>query len=128
MPRRGETTSEFGRASYEKEFGAANVGFSRGMGDPISPSPLHVLSKTNYPFWAIRMQVHLEAYGLWEAIEFDAVPRKKDRQALSIIFGALSEDIVPQLDISKTAKEIWEFLKTRHMGAARVIKARVQAL
>ena len=74
------------------------------------------------------MQVHLEAYGLWEAIKFDAVPRKKYRQALSVIFGALSVDIVTQLDISKTAKETWEFLKTRHMGAARVIKARVQAL
>ena len=74
------------------------------------------------------MQVHLEAYGLWEAIESDAVPRKKDRQALSVIFGALSEDIVAQLDISKTTKEIWGFLKTTHMGAARVIKARVQAL
>ena len=56
------------------------------------------------------------------AIESDAVPRRKDCQALSVIFGALSEDIVAQLDISKTAKEIWEFLKTRHMGAARVIK------
>ena len=72
--------------------------------------------------------MHLEAYGLWKAIESDAVSRKKDRQALSVIFGALSKDIVAQLDISKTAKEIWEFLKTRHMGAARVIKARVQAL
>ena len=40
MPRRGETTSEFGRASFDKEFGAANVSFSRGMGNPISPSPL----------------------------------------------------------------------------------------
>ena len=40
MSRRGEMTSEFGKASFEKEFGAANVGFSRGMGDPISPSPL----------------------------------------------------------------------------------------
>ena len=128
MPRRGVAASEFGRASFEKEFGATNAGFSRGMGDPISPSPLQVLSKTNYPVWAIRMQVHLEAYGLWEAIESDAVPRKKDRQALSVIFGTLSEDIVSQLDISKTAKEIWEFLKIRHMGAARVIKARVQAL
>ena len=72
--------------------------------------------------------MHLEAYGLWEAIESDSMPRKKDRQALSVIFGALSEDIVAQLDISKTAKETWEFLKTRQMGAARVIKARVQAL
>ena len=53
---------------------------------------------------------------------------KKDCQALLEIFGALSEDIVAQVDISKTAKEIWEFLKTRHMGAARVIEARVQDL
>ena len=74
------------------------------------------------------MQVHLEAYDLWEVIESDAMPRKKDRQALSVIFGALSEDITAQQDISKTAKEIWEFLKTRHMRTARVIKARVQAL
>ena len=128
MPRRGETTSEFGSASFDKEFGAANAGFSRGMGDPISPSPLQVLSKTNYPVWAMRMQVYLDAYSLWEAIESDVVPRKKDRQAFSVILGALSEDIMAQLDISKTAKETWEFLKTRHMGAARVIKARVQAL
>ena len=56
------------------------------------------------------------------------MPMIKDHQALLVIFGALSEDIVAQLDISKIAKEIWEFLKTRHMGAARVIKARVQAL
>ena len=74
MPRRGETTSKFGRASFEKELRAVNVGFSRGMGDPISPSPLQVLLKTNYPVWEIRMQVHLEAYGLWEAIESDTVP------------------------------------------------------
>ena len=46
MPRRGEAASEFGRASFEKEFGATNAGFSRGMGDLISPSPLQVLSKT----------------------------------------------------------------------------------
>ena len=98
------------------------------MGNLISPTPLQVLSKTNYPVWAIRMQVHLEAYGVWEAIEFNAVPRKKDRQELLVIFGVLSKDIMAQLHISKTAKETWEFLKTRHMGAARVIKARVQAL
>ena len=33
MPRIGETTSKFGRASFEKEFGATNASFSRGMGD-----------------------------------------------------------------------------------------------
>ena len=46
---------------------------------------------------------------------------------VSNIWGTI-RDIVAQLDISKTAKETWEFLKTRHKGAARVIKARVRAL
>ena len=55
MPRRGEIASEFGSASFDKEFGAANASFSRGLGDPISPSPLQVLSNTKYPVWAMRM-------------------------------------------------------------------------
>ena len=69
---------EFGSASFDKEFGAANASFSMGLGDPISTSPLQVLSKTNYPVWAMHIQAHLEAYGLWEAIESEAVPRTKD--------------------------------------------------
>ena len=56
------------------------------------------------------------------------MPRKKDCQELSIIFGALLEDIVAQLDISKTIEETWEFMKTRHVAGTSVIKARVQAL
>ena len=59
----------------------------------------------------MQMQVHLEVYGLWEAIESDVAPRKKDRQVLSVIFGALLEDIVTQLDISKTAKETWKLME-----------------
>ena len=115
MPRRGEMASKFGRASFDQEFGAGNASFSRGLGDLIFPSPLQVLQKTNYPVWAMQMQVHLEAYGLWDTIEFDAVLRKKDRQALLVIFGALSEDTVEQLYISKTVIETWEFIKTRFL-------------
>ncbi|CAA6656252.1 unnamed protein product [Spirodela intermedia] len=44
-----------------------------------------VLSKANYPLWAMRMQLHFEAHSLWEAIELEIVVRKKDRQALSSI-------------------------------------------
>ena len=105
MPRRGKMASEFDRDSFDKDFGATNVGFNRGLGDPISPSCLVEISQTSYPVWAMWMQVNLAAYGLWEAIEYDTVPRKKDRQALSVIFGALSKDIVAKLDISKTTKE-----------------------
>ena len=90
MTRRGKTTTKFGGASFDKQFGAANVGFSRGMGDPISPTPLQVLSKTNYPVWEMWMQVHLEAYGLWEAIYSNAVPRKKGLpNVVSNIWGTI---------------------------------------
>ena len=66
--RRGEMTPEFGRASFDKEFRAANSTFNRGLDDPICPSPLIVLSKTIYQVWEMQMQVHLEAYSLCEAI------------------------------------------------------------
>ena len=36
MPRRGDMASDFGSASFDKEFGAANASFSRGLGNPIS--------------------------------------------------------------------------------------------
>ena len=72
--------------------------------------------------------MHLEAYGPWEAIQSNIVTRKKDCQSLSIIFGSLLEDIVAQLDISKSSTRTWVFLKTRHVGHARIIKARVHAV
>ena len=106
MLRRGEMSSVFGRASFDKEFGATNASFSRGLGDPISSSFFQVLSKTNYPVSAMWMQVHLEAYDLLEAIESNEVLRKKTRRALIVIFGAQSEDIVAQLDFSTLPKRL----------------------
>ena len=50
------------------------------------------------------MQVHIEEYDLWAAIESDAMPRKKDCETLSVISGALFEDIMAQLDISRLLK------------------------
>ena len=52
----------------------------------------------------MQMQVYLEAYSLWEAIDPDAVARKKDCQAFSVIFGELLEDIMTLLDIFKISK------------------------
>ena len=38
------------------------------------------------------------------------IQRKKALQALSVIFGAVSEDFLIQLDPKKSAKENWETL------------------
>lgn len=87
-------------------------GATKGPRDTGYPGIFSVLNWTNYPLWAMRMQLHLEAHSLWDAIESDSMPRKKDRQALSVILGAVSKDIQTQLDITKMAKEAWKLLES----------------
>ena len=74
------------------------------------------------------MEWYLEAQGWCDAIEKDETPRKMDRQALMMIFNAVSEDFLGYLDAKKTAKQNWETLRVIHIGVNRVIEARVQGL
>ncbi|CAA7408459.1 unnamed protein product [Spirodela intermedia] len=53
------------------------------VGDVALPVSFPVLSKTNYPLWVTRMEVMLEAYRLWEAIEAESMARKMNRQSFS---------------------------------------------
>ncbi|XP_076937497.1 uncharacterized protein LOC143605162 [Bidens hawaiensis] len=46
----------------------------------------------------------------------------------AFIFQAIPEDVLLQVAKKKTAKEIWESLKTRYVGADRVQKARLHTL
>ena len=68
-------------------------------------SSIFSLTSMNYRLWAMRMEVYLEAQGLWEAITGTGTNRKKDRQALSTILNSVSESMSFQLDVKKTAKE-----------------------
>ncbi|XP_078430703.1 uncharacterized protein LOC144702526 [Wolffia australiana] len=87
-----------------------------------------VLTNTNYSLWADQMEVFLEAHGLWEAIEEETVPGKKDRQTLSILLGAIPKEIQAQINIKMSVKEIWEALKTINVGVDRVQKDQIQGL
>ena len=51
------------------------------------------LSKRNYQVWAMRMHLHLEGLELWDVIESENASRKKDRQAMSIMFSTISEEL-----------------------------------
>ena len=48
------------------------------------------LTSTNYPLWATRIEVSLEAYDLWGVIDGREVNHKKDRFALSMILNSIS--------------------------------------
>ncbi|KAL9269499.1 Glyceraldehyde-3-phosphate dehydrogenase GAPCP2, chloroplastic-like protein [Drosera capensis] len=54
--------------------------------------------------------------------------REKDKKTRAYILQAIPEDMLLQIEKKKTAKEIWESLKTRYLGTDRVKKARLQTL
>ncbi|GJR47277.1 zinc finger, CCHC-type containing protein [Tanacetum coccineum] len=90
-----------------------------------------MLKPTNYSLWAIRMQIILEANGLWEMIEPSETTQsdnKKDKTAIAFLYQSLPEEQLLQITKHKTAKAIWDALKTRHMGEQRVQQARLQTL
>ena len=91
-------------------------------------SSIFTLTSTNYRLWAMRMEVYLEAHGLWEAITGTETNRKKDRQALSAILNSVSESVSFQLDVKKTAKENWETIRTLHVGVDHVVQSKIQSL
>ena len=98
---------------------------------PISLYQCPILKPANYTVWAIQIKIIHEANGLWEMIEPKANQQpdeKKDKAMIAYLYQALSEDVILQIAGCKTAKEVWEALKKRHVGADKVHKARVQSL
>ncbi|GJT62355.1 hypothetical protein Tco_1005888 [Tanacetum coccineum] len=77
------------------------------------------------------MQIILEANGLWEMIEPNEktqADNKKDKTAIVFLYQSLPEEQLLQITKHKTAKSIWNALKTRHIGEERVQQARLQTL
>ena len=89
-------------------------------------TPLTQLSATNYRHWAMRMEVHFDAQGLWEAIT--DMNRQKDRLALSAMLAAIPESSSVPLDIKKTAKVNLEIIRSFHVGIDRLAQSRAQGL
>ncbi|GJW22920.1 zinc finger, CCHC-type containing protein [Tanacetum coccineum] len=77
-----------------------------------------MLKPSNYSSWAIQMQIILEANGLWEMIEpleTTQSDNKKDKSAIAFLYQVLLEEQLLQITKHKTAKAIWDALKTRHI-------------
>ncbi|XP_062224512.1 uncharacterized protein LOC133923076 [Phragmites australis] len=81
------------------------------------------LMTTNYTSWVIHVKAMIEDQGVWEAVEpaaDAAVDEKKDKKARSHLFQALPEDLLMEVARKKTAKKVWDCLKTRLVGADHV--------
>nr|GEX00430.1 ribonuclease H-like domain, reverse transcriptase, RNA-dependent DNA polymerase [Tanacetum cinerariifolium] len=90
-----------------------------------------MLNNSNFNIWAIRMQVILEAHDVWEVVELQTttqIDNKADKTAIAFIFQALPEDEILQVAKHKSARTVWDALKTRHVGENRVQQAKQQTL
>ena len=91
-----------------------------------------LLTKANYTAWAMKMRVFMQAHRVWEAIEPKdpkvAVEDKVDKRALAIIYQGIGEDLLLSIADKTTSKEAWEAIKTVHLGADKVKKAKAQTL
>ncbi|XP_044971260.1 uncharacterized protein LOC123431505 [Hordeum vulgare subsp. vulgare] len=89
-----------------------------------------MLTSDNYTVWAIRAQAILDVHTVWEAVApGDAVVNtKKDKAARVMLLGTLPEDVLLQVATKLTAKEVWDSLKVRFVGADRVRTARLATL
>ncbi|GJZ09953.1 zinc finger, CCHC-type containing protein [Tanacetum coccineum] len=92
-----------------------------------------MLKGAKYTTWAIRMQVILEANGLWEMIKPNLtteVDTKKDKTDIAYIYQSLPlpEEQLLLISKYKTTKKVWDALKKRHVGENHVKHAKQQTL
>ncbi|XP_047336409.1 uncharacterized protein LOC124939981 [Impatiens glandulifera] len=97
-----------------------------------------VFNGNNYHVWAARMEAHLEANDLWEAVEEEYVvpelqanptlvrmknhKEKKTRKskARATLFVAMSSEIFIRIITIKSAFKVWNFLKEEYEGNEKI--------
>ncbi|XP_074359842.1 uncharacterized protein LOC141699947 [Apium graveolens] len=91
-----------------------------------------ILTKTNYTAWAMKMRVFMPAHGVWDAVEPKdanvAIEDKMDKRDLAIIYQGIGDDLLMSIADKMTSKTAWEAIKTVHLGADKVKKAKAQTL
>jgi hypothetical protein len=85
-----------------------------------------ILTRTNYPEWAMVIRVQLQAAHLWDAIEFGPDEDGDDRAALAALLRAVPPELVRTLAIKDCAKTAWEAIKTMRLGSERIREAKAQ--
>ena len=86
-----------------------------------------MLAPNGYTVWAIKAQAILDAHTLWEAVSpagDAAVNAKKCKTARAMLPLGLPEDVLLSVATKATAREVWDSLKVRFVGAERMRAAR----
>ncbi|XP_076940852.1 uncharacterized protein LOC143610193 [Bidens hawaiensis] len=88
-----------------------------------------MLTSTNYTIWAMKLWAIFNVHGVWEMIDpGTSTDAKNNNMAIALLFQSISEAMTLQVGNLPTAKEMWDTIKARHLGADRVREARLQTL
>jgi hypothetical protein len=87
-----------------------------------------VLMKVNYPDWSVLMRVMLQARGLWLTVSVGTDDYTEDLMALEVLTKAVQPELMGTIVNKASAKEAWDALYLRNVGAERVRKARASTL
>ena len=87
-----------------------------------------MLTSSNYTVWSMRMKIALKVCEVWETIDPGNKDEKKNNLAMVLICQSIPEVLTLQVGDMSTAKEVWEAIKARYVGAERVKEARLQTL
>ena len=101
---------------------------NKPKGSGLSAIQCPMLNATNYTVWSMRMDVMLKVHKVWETIEPGTDDGDKNNMARALLFQSIPEALLLQFGTLKSAKEVWEAIKQRHIGADRVREARLQTL
>ena len=92
----------------------------------------------NYQFCAVRMETYLDAIDLWEVVEedYEIIPlpknptiarikhhkerKTKKSKAKACLFATVSSTIFTRIMSLRSAKAIWDHLKTEYEGDERI--------
>ncbi|XP_076951118.1 uncharacterized protein LOC143624305 [Bidens hawaiensis] len=74
------------------------------------------------------MEVVFGIHGVWDVIDLGSNEAKKNNITKALPFQSIPEEQILQIGNFKLAKEMWDAIKSRNMGAERVKDARLHTL
>jgi hypothetical protein len=93
-----------------------------------------MLSRTNYPEWALVMVVNFQTLRVWDAVDLgidedpDEGEYHDDRQAMSGLLRSVPSEMWSTLARKRTVKEAWDAVKVLRIGDDRARDASAQQL
>jgi hypothetical protein len=93
-----------------------------------------MLTRTNYPEWALVMEVNYQTLRVWDAVDIgidedpDEDEYQQDRQAMACLLRSVPSEMWGTLGRKRTVKEAWDAVKILRVGDGRARDASVQQL